>query len=684
MSDLLKEALIEAKKLKEIAEEEAKKSLIEAMSPYIKNIISKQINEATDNAPLNINELDDLSNTMDTSGLDLNSNPTTGDQQVQPPIQVDSQDVVNVGMPDSSGMIVVSLEDLFSKVPAQEQAPVDSTVPPVEAQPVAGEMPAPVPEAEPVVQSPAEPAVNNIPMDQVKPEVENKLMESVSFDLWKKSLLETTEKIDRVYFSKKAPNIVTESLKNKLFSLLESLDSLKEKGKINREQVKINENKLEFLFLKLKDANLNNSYIKKDHKEEENMSSLKEYAAKLFAESFEGEETNHKTTASAKHAADVSGVDPEVKLDEEALTGSHEEKQWADGEPALEEKDQDKVIEEALNAIAEEVEPMLEMDEKEIQEAINYIKSEAAKKKAAKLKEGVKEGDQGSQKPAGGDDDAKKALNAKPGKSNLKPVEKLMAEEADPMEMDSEDDGLDDIEAELDDSSDADLVINIDLPDEVEEALADVDLSAIEDVKVSLKDLDLGDDSEEEDMEDSEEDEDMEDMEDSEEDEEVVLLTDTEEEPSEEEKEDEDSEEEMKVMMESFKKLEQKNKLLESKLVQANKNVASMKSDLQEANLFIAKNVYFTKFLQRGDLSKSNLTKIVEHLDRATTVQEAKDIYTKIKTKLAESVTASKQLNGSSSKVTSSGSPVSLNESVSNEDVILRERWQKLARINDK
>jgi hypothetical protein len=421
------------------------------------------------------------------------------------------------------------------------------------------------------------------------------------------------------------------------------------------------------------------------------MSSLKEYAAKLFAESFEGEETNHKTTASAKHAADVSGVDPEVKLDEEALTGSHEEKQWADGEPSLEEKDQDKVIEEALDAIAEEVEPMLEMDEKEIQEAIDYVRSEAAKKKTVKLKEGVKEGDQGSQKPAGGDNDAKKALNAKPGKSNLKPVEKLMAEEADPMEMDSEDDGLDDLEAELDDSSDADLVINIDLPDEVEEALADVDLSAIEDVKVSLKDLDLGDDSEEDEdmegMEDSEEDEDMEDMEDSKEDEEVVLLTDTEEEPSEdseEESEDEDSEEEMKVMMESFKKLEQKNKLLESKLVQANKNVALMKSDLQEANLFIAKNVYFTKFLQRGDLSKSNLTKIVEHLDRATTVQEAKDIYTKIKTKLAESVAASKKLNGSSSKVTSSGSPVSLNESVSNEDVILRERWQKLARINDK
>jgi hypothetical protein len=113
---------------------------------------------------------------------------------------------------------------------------------------------------------------------------------------------------------------------------------------------------------------------------------------------------------------------------------------------------------------------------------------------------------------------------------------------------------------------------------------------------------------------------------------------------------------------------------------------AKLRSDLKEANLFLAKNVYFTKFLQRGDLNKKNLTKIVEYLDNAKTVKEAKTVYGKIKQKLNESAKASKKLTGSAGKVTKSGGAASLQESVTRKQpgegpAQSVARWQELAGV---
>lgn len=676
MTDLYKEALLEARKLKEIAEEDAKKSIIEALSPYVKKIITKQINEST-NQEFIFNEEEEQP--MET-GLELDS-PDLGDQDMSAPIE--DPNSVNVELPsaDSDGKLVVDVDSLFITEPT---APVE-------------------PELEVSPEQPEESDQEIDLQNQVPTAASTNLQNlSESYSSWKNMFLETSEKIDKVYFSNKTPKILSESLKEKLFVLLESLDQLKEKGLIKSEQAKINENKLEFLFIKLKEANLNNSYLKKDQKEEQNMTSLKEYAAKLFAESFSEEsenEVNQDTTASAKHAAKMSGVSPEVDLTEEMDVQKSEE-QWADAEPTLDEKDQDKVIEEALAALEEEVEaeghagfgdtdeepcvePMLEVDEMELQEAIKQIKKESIKKKMAKLKEEkTKEGDQGSAKPVGGDDSSKKNLEKPLAKSNLSPVEELMAEESDMEGMDMLDDGEDESFG-FDEDDDADLVLDINLPDEVEDALADVDVDVLKDIQVSLGDVNLGDDEAGEVEEPEAGEEPSDDMEDKE-----LLVDDENEEP--EAGVEDDMAMEMNLMKESVTRSQAKNKLLEAKLNKTvklasnlKKEVSGLKAELQEANLFIAKNVYFTKFLQRGDLSKSNLTKIVEHLDRARNVQEAKEIYTKIKTKLAESAAASKKLTGSSSKVTRSGSAVSLNESVVHEDglVIDPKRWQKLANI---
>lgn len=708
MTDLYKEALLEAKKIKELAEEDAKKSIMEAISPYIKDIISKKINESSEHDFL-FHEEEETLDTLDTAGEELSAGPM-GDQPNEAPIQIGkSEDVVNATMPGADGMITVSVEDLFKDAP-------ETGVPQPEP-----EIPEEVPQASVPVTEPVEEPMGEAP---------GLYMES--FDDWKINLLETSEKIDRVFFSKKSSSIVRESLKNKLFSLMESLDSLKEKGKVNSETAKINENKLEFLFLKLKDGNLDNSYLKEDQKEENYMASLKEYAAKLFAESFAEEGTkdgtNCETTASAKHAADVSGVGPGVDLglNEEmlpvgdtdvadALPGTDPKpgtpEQWAEGEASLSETNQDKVIEEALDALGEEVEaeghagfgdssekpsvePMLEMDEAELKEAIAEWKA-----KKAMMQEKVEEGDQGSVDPEGGHEPAKKHLDDKPkADTGLEEVDELtMKEEADLMGLDADpaatpDAGLPGDDLGMGDDVDADMVINIDLPDEVEDALADVDMSALDDISVSLADVDVNSGNEtgadpmsappvsaEPALD--------------------APATGTEPAPEldasdgEGEEEDDMMETKMSALMESVKKLENEKKLLESK-VKNNASIAKKlkeqsddyKTQLVEANLFIAKNVYFTKFLQKGTLSQTNLKKIVEHLDRAKTVSQAKEIYNLINKKLAESAAASKKLTGSSSAATSSGSAVSLNESVSHNDgeFIEVERFKKLAGIKSK
>jgi hypothetical protein len=132
--------------------------------------------------------------------------------------------------------------------------------------------------------------------------------------------------------------------------------------------------------------------------------------------------------------------------------------------------------------------------------------------------------------------------------------------------------------------------------------------------------------------------------------------------------------------------LNKARKLLE----QRNNEKKELEEQLQETNLFTAKAVYLNKFLMREGLSRKVQRQIVEHLDKAATIAEAKVVYNRIKTKLNESASTSQQLGGSSSKVATPGS-VKLNESsqpeqTQTENQSLNEgfdltRWKKLANI---
>ncbi len=483
---------------------------------------------------------------------------------------------------------------------------------------------------------------------------------------------------------------------------------MKENGEIDPKKIKLNENKLEFLFLKLKDAKIHNSYLEK-HKEDNTMASLKEYAASIFAEDVD-KETNCSSTADDKHAAEQSGVSPEIggpedvkvaadSVNEEMLPGTagsadHEpvpgtdpkpsaEEPWEDAEPPLDEKDQDKVVSEALDALAEEVEteghagfgpedtpekpPVeFEVSEKELQEAIAAIREEVSLQEVENLEPSDAKADDGPMeeaKPEGGED---------PSHEKLDEMHLPMSEEDDAPVDDivSVDEPVVEDEPVLgDEDVDADLVLHLDLPDEVEAALADVSPA---DVQVSVSDVNSADELEGVPGEEPA----------------LPPVDGGDELPpvGAEEEEEEGGEPELDDLMQEKALYEAKLKRAASVLKEYKGQVSTLKSELREANLFLAKNVYFTRFLQRGDLSKENLTKIAEHLDRAATVKEAKAIYGKLKNKLNESIAASKQLAGSSSKVTMPGSAVKLNESKqqqqqnSSEEQLVS-RWQKLANI---
>ena len=74
-------------------------------------------------------------------------------------------------------------------------------------------------------------------------------------------------------------------------------------------------------------------------------------------------------------------------------------------------------------------------------------------------------------------------------------------------------------------------------------------------------------------------------------------------------------------------KVVRKNRMLESKLTQYKKALRGMKSQLTEMNLFNAKLLYANKLMQNRDLSIKQQRNIVESLDEAKTLGEAKILF---------------------------------------------------------
>jgi hypothetical protein len=123
------------------------------------------------------------------------------------------------------------------------------------------------------------------------------------------------------------------------------------------------------------------------------------------------------------------------------------------------------------------------------------------------------------------------------------------------------------------------------------------------------------------------------------------------------------------------------NQALKTRLVESEKAISTLREQLEEVNLFNAKLLYVNKLMQNRDLSARQQRAVVESLDAAKTVREAKLLYTSLTESLKSKSGSTMNENrvfGSSSRSTRSGSASNLNESVE------ADRWAILAGINKK
>ena len=120
------------------------------------------------------------------------------------------------------------------------------------------------------------------------------------------------------------------------------------------------------------------------------------------------------------------------------------------------------------------------------------------------------------------------------------------------------------------------------------------------------------------------------------------------------------------------------NRALKARLAESERATATLREQLEEVNLFNAKLLYVNKLMQNRDLTPRQQRAIVESLDAAKSVREAKLLYTSLTESLkSKSGTVNEsRILGSSSRSTRSASPQgSLNESVE------VDRWAILAGI---
>jgi len=791
MSELYKQSIIEAKKLKEIAEIDARNKIIEAVAPVIKKMIATEAADASrflfgeEDAPGGIDGVADTGDLASLSSAEVSPEEPTmtpGDMPNAAPISP-SDGLVGMPMPDDEGKITVDFQQLFSlggggaeaappvaggmdSLGAQGETPnapaspemVSPPASPVDASSGQPAAPAPVAPIGPTGTAPTQgPEAPTSPtgLPPTNPEDENEPTPVVAGEAkifgFKEEVRVVAEKIDYLYFKGNVPMLVKESLKSKLFTLCEKLDEMVNEDVISSKKARLAENKLEFLFMKLNEAESTTSY--KENKGA-SMTTLKEFAAKLFEEDALGPATADKATA---HAEKTSGVAPGVDLFKEGEAPKADDSEMSNMAESLLGEDApassnfgdgkvegdaqtktprvhnpDALIKEPGAGIAESApassnfgdgektkgaentspkvhsgealidkkgnNSILEFDEKELREAVAKLRKEnlsrrlAAVKKESALKgtdkdghlkpPSVPEGDQGSQKPAGGKAPAQSELKecgmenedatsmGTPGAAapmGAGPSKMPMEDAPAGGEHDMAGAGGGEVELTFQiDVDDLEALLNGATEEFSAEPVAGDAMGAAagagDDDALSI-DL-VGDDGDSApEMGAGKDDDDA-----------SSMLMDK----------DKPGKDESKMPMESKKPASTKKPLTEAAVIaKAATTVKALQSQLSESKLLTAKALYVSKFAVREDLTKTQKQKIASYFDKAKSLAEAKETYTKIKKILAES-TSSTQLSGSASKPTSTGSARLTESAQPKAGEIETARWQLLAGIKNR
>lgn len=116
----------------------------------------------------------------------------------------------------------------------------------------------------------------------------------------------------------------------------------------------------------------------------------------------------------------------------------------------------------------------------------------------------------------------------------------------------------------------------------------------------------------------------------------------------------------------------------EAELEEAMNTIATMRSQLQEANLINAKSIYLNKVLKKHNLNESQKIQIVETFDKAKTAKDAKLIYESMEVSLNKKVENKKALKESLGFASKASGIIPKNQS----EVIATNdfsRWAKLA-----
>ena len=131
-------------------------------------------------------------------------------------------------------------------------------------------------------------------------------------------------------------------------------------------------------------------------------------------------------------------------------------------------------------------------------------------------------------------------------------------------------------------------------------------------------------------------------------------------------------------------KVVRKNRMLESKLSQYKKALRGMKGQLSEMNLFNAKLLYANKLMQNRDLSIKQQRNVVESLDEAKTLGEAKILFESLSKSLVSnksSRNSNKNLNESTTRRSSNTSSSPVRSAQPRNSNVALDRWATLAGI---
>jgi len=123
-----------------------------------------------------------------------------------------------------------------------------------------------------------------------------------------------------------------------------------------------------------------------------------------------------------------------------------------------------------------------------------------------------------------------------------------------------------------------------------------------------------------------------------------------------------------------------KNRMLENRLQEYKSALKGMKEQLSEMNLFNAKLLYANKLMQNKDLSLSQQKQIVESLDSAKTLNEAKLLFESLSKSLIKTTRSGNQMNENRRVLSSSSRTVTSSQSAGTQSADLS-RWALLAGI---